>query len=184
MLTLDGVACRRGGRRLFAGLSLALEPGGAALVSGPNGVGKSSLLRLIAGLIPPAAGTIRRAGTVALADERAALDTRLALRDALGFWAALDRGDVGRGLAAMGLEGLAEVPVRLLSAGQSRRAALARVAAGGAAIWLLDEPGNGLDAASLDRLAAAMAAHRARGGIVVAASHQPLGLAGAREIVL
>lgn len=184
MLALDGVACRRGGRRLFAGLSLALGPGGAALVSGANGAGKSSLLRLIAGLIPPAAGTIRRHGAVALADERAALDARLALGDALGFWAALDRGDAGAGLAAMGLEGLAEVPVRLLSAGQARRAALARVAASGAAIWLLDEPGNGLDGASLDRLAAAMAAHRARGGIVVAASHQPLGLAGAREIAL
>ncbi len=186
-LGFEDVACLRGDRLLFEGLSFALAPGGAALVTGPNGVGKSSLLRIAAGLLPAAAGQVRREGGIALANEAAALDPQRPLARALGFWAGLDGGGAGavtRGLAAMGIANLAEVPVRMLSTGQRKRAALARVIAGDAAIWLLDEPGNGLDAASLDRLAAAMAAHRADGGIVLAASHQPLGLADAQPIAL
>lgn len=186
-LEFDRVACLRGHRLLFEGLSFALGPGEAALVTGPNGTGKSSLLRLAAGLLAPAAGAIRREGAIALADERHALDPRLPLGRALAFWAAIDgrRGDaVAAALDTTGLAAIAEVPVRMLSTGQARRAGLARLIAGGAAIWLLDEPGNGLDAASLDRLAGAMAAHRAGGGIILAASHQPLGLADAQAIGL
>lgn len=186
-LAFHRVACLRGQRLLFEGLDFALGPGGAALVIGPNGIGKSSLLRLAAGLLRPAAGHIERSGYIALADERHALDPRLPLRRALAFWAGLDGAGstaVGDALDAVGLGAIDEVPVRMLSTGQSRRAGLARLIAGGADIWLLDEPGNGLDAASLDRLGAIMAAHRARGGIILAASHQPLGLGDAVAVDL
>lgn len=176
-LRLSEVACLRGGRMLFAGVSLSLAPGGGALLTGPNGVGKSSLLRVCAGLLPAFAGTVERSGGVAMTDERLALDGDQPLRAALSFWARLDRAGpdaVSDALAAMALTGLAEVPVRMLSTGQRKRAMLARVMASGAGVWLLDEPGNGLDRASLDLLGRAVAGHLAVGGIVVAASHQPL----------
>lgn len=186
-LAFERVACLRGGRRLFDSLDFALEPGMAGLVTGPNGVGKSSLLRLAAGLLAPAAGQIARAGRIALANDVAALDRSRPLGRALAFWAGLDGADeaaIARGLGAMGIERLADVPVRMLSTGQSKRAALARVIAGGADIWLLDEPGNGLDSTALARLADAMAAHRTAGGIILAATHQPLGLDDALPILL
>jgi heme exporter protein A len=179
LLALEGVACRRGGRLLFEGLSLALEPGGAALITGPNGAGKSSLIRLAAGLLRPAAGQVERA-EAALADEHLALDERQRLRPALAFWVE----DPTPGIDAMGLADLARVPVRILSTGQRKRAALARVIASGAPLWLLDEPANGLDGDGLERLEAAMATHRAAGGAILAASHQPLGLPGAQIVRL
>ena len=178
-LTLANVACVRGGRLLFEGLSLTLAPGAAAMVRGPNGTGKSSLLRLAAGLLRPAAGTVDR-GDAALADEHLALDERQRLGEALAFWAR----DVEAGMAAMGLQALVDVPVRMLSTGQRKRAALARVVASKAPLWLLDEPANGLDADGLERLEAAMAAHRAAGGAILAASHQPLALDGAQIVAL
>jgi heme exporter protein A len=184
-VTLDGVACLRGGRLLFEALDLTLEAGEAAMVTGPNGTGKSSLLRIMAGLLPPTAGHCAVAGRIALHDERHALDPELPLGTALAFWAGLDDAvDPGAGMAAMALQPLAEVPVRMLSTGQRQRASLARVIGSGAPVWLLDEPGNGLDQASLERLSDAMAHHRATGGIVIAASHQPLGLLDAREVPL
>lgn len=186
-LALEDVACVRGGRRLFAGLGLRLGAGGAALVTGPNGAGKSSLLRIVAGLLAPAAGKVERRGGLALANEAAGLDEAWPLGRALGFWAGLDgaaAGDLQAAMGAMGIAGLARVPVRMLSTGQRRRAVLARTIASGAPIWLLDEPANGLDAAALDHLARAMAAHRARGGIVVAASHQPIGLDAPEAVAL
>jgi heme exporter protein A len=179
LLALDGVACVRGGRLLFEGLNLTLEPGEAALARGPNGAGKSSLLRLASGLLRPAAGSVERADA-ALADEHLALDERQRLGAALAFWA---KGSAD-GVAAMGLEALAEMPVRMLSTGQRKRAALARVVASEAPLWLLDEPANGLDADGLARLEAAMAAHRAAGGAIFAASHQPLALDGAQIVQL
>ena len=179
LLALEGVACVRGGRLLFEGLSLRLGPSEAALVRGPNGAGKSSLLRLAAGLLRPAAGTVDRA-KAALADEHLALDERQKLAAALAFWVE----DGRAGMAAMGLEALADVPVRMLSTGQRKRAALARVAASGAPLWLLDEPANGLDADGLARLDAAMAAHRAAGGAILAASHQKVALDGAQIVAL
>ena len=185
-LAFEGVACLRGGRLLFEGLRFALAPGEAALVTGPNGAGKSSLIRIAAGLLAPAAGTVRGEGGRALLGEAAALDPELSLDAALRFWARLDgqAAHVTDALSAVGLDSLAQVPVRLLSTGQRRRAALARVIASGAPVWLLDEPANGLDMASVAMLEAAIAAHRAGGGIVLAATHLPLALPGAREIAL
>lgn len=186
-LAFDRVACLRGDRLLFEGLSFALEAGGAALLTGPNGAGKSSLMRIAAGLLPASAGTVEREGGIAFTGETTALDPRLPLAQALGFWAKLDGAtpaDVVAALDRMAIANLAQVPVRMFSTGQRKRAALARVIAGRAAIWLLDEPGNGLDTASLDRLADAMAAHREAGGIVIVATHQPLALPGAVEIPL
>jgi heme exporter protein A len=176
-LNLSGLACRRGGRLLFAGLDLDLRAGQSALIAGPNGIGKSSLLRMIAGLLPPFAGAITSDGTIALTDEAAALDREQPLAKALGFWAQLD-GASGERIKAvlgdLGIAHLADVPVRMLSTGQRKRAALARTLISGADIWLLDEPANGLDAASAKALGALVDRHRANGGIVLAASHLPL----------
>ena len=184
-LVLEGVACERGGRLLLADLSLSLGPGEGLLVTGANGAGKSSLLRLAGGLLAPAAGRVIREGAVALAAEAAALDEDESLFDALAFWARLDgaAGKVAQALAAMDLARLAEVPVRLLSTGQRRRATIARVIASGAPIWLLDEPASGLDAPSIEALGAAISGHLSAGGIILAASHQPLGRA-MRELAL
>jgi len=184
LLRMEAVACVRGGRLLFEGLDLALAPGEAALVTGPNGVGKSSLIRIAAGLLRAAAGAVERGGEAALADEGLALDSKQPLGRALGFWARLDGSAPQAAMEAMGLAALADVPVRMLSTGQRKRAALARVIASGAPLWLLDEPANGLDADGEARLAAAMAAHRAVGGGILAASHQPLGLEAPRRVAL
>jgi heme exporter protein A len=170
LLRFDGVSGMRGGRMLFEGLSLAVGPGEALLVAGPNGSGKSSLLRIAAGLLAPASGRVERS-TLALAHSAPALDRELQLERALAFW-------IGRSAAAamdtLGLGALARVPVRHLSAGQAKRASLARVAGSGAALWLLDEPINGLDDPGIGLLEALVAGHRSRGGAVVAASHAPL----------
>lgn len=169
LLRFEGVSCRRGGRLLFEGVDLSLQQGEALQVVGPNASGKSSLIRLAAGLLTPERGRVQ-AGRLALADDNLALDGERPLGMALQFWG----GDVEAGLAAFGLPDLALVPVRLLSAGQGKRAALARIVASPAPLWLLDEPTNALDSASLEMLAVAIAAHRAAGGAVLAASHLPL----------
>jgi heme exporter protein A len=169
LLSFEGVALRRGGRLLFENLDLALAPGGALQVAGPNGSGKSSLIRLAAGLLQAERGEVTRS-PIALADDSIALDRELPLRSALRFWG----GEVDRPIDALGLGPLANVPVRLLSSGQLKRATLARVAASGASLWLLDEPLNGLDREGADRLARLVTRHRSTGGAVLAASHAPL----------
>jgi heme exporter protein A len=170
LLRGEGLALVRGGRLLFEGLDLSLAPGEALHIVGPNGSGKSSLIRLIAGLLKPAAGRIERVDA-ALADEGLALDRELPLRRALAFWGSPR---LAHALTAFDLDRLAHVPVRLLSTGQAKRARLARVLASGAPLWLLDEPLNGLDRDGSGQLAAAIAAHRDKGGAVVAASHLPM----------
>lgn len=180
LLRLSNVACIRGDRLLFEELSLTLNRGDALWLRGPNGVGKSSLIRLAAGLLRPAAGTVDRRERVALIDEAAALDAELPLRRALDFWARVDTVDghaVDRAMDVMALNNLADVPVAMLSTGQRKRAAMVRVIASGAPIWLLDEPANGMDDAAQARLVAAIAAHRANGGAVLLASHFALGVA-------
>lgn len=177
------LACRRGDRLLFRGVSFILNPGEALQVSGANGVGKSSLLRLIAGLARPFAGKVERAGTIGLVDERPALDPELPLDRALAFWSRLDRG-TPTGLERLGLADLLDVPVRYLSTGQRKRAAMARLLGQDAAVWLLDEPLNGLDIQAAGLLEELTAAHCAGGGIAVIASHQPFALAGMRPLML
>ena len=188
-LAFAAVACARGGRLLFADVSFALGAGDAAVVTGANGIGKSSLIRIAAGLLVPFEGHVSGEGARALVTEASALDGDQPLATALRFWAGLDAapdpaGRVDRALATLDLVALADIPVRLLSTGQRRRAAIARVAASDAPVWLLDEPANGLDTGSVARLRTLIADHRAGGGIALVATHLPLDLPGAVEIGL
>jgi heme exporter protein A len=185
-LVIDNLACRRGGRLLFEGVSAQVASGGALLLTGPNGAGKSSLLRLLAGLLRAEGGSVSGGGTRAFAGHEVALKPRNTLGTELDYWARLDGGQqrLPDALTAMNLIGLVDVPCRHLSSGQKRRAALARVIAAGADCWLLDEPTAGLDTASSALLVAAMAAHRAAGGLVVAAVHGDIGLADAQMLRL
>jgi heme exporter protein A len=170
LLQFKGVTLRRGGRLLFRALDLELKPGDALQVGGPNGSGKSSLIRLAAGLLHPERGSVERA-PLALADDCLALDRDLPLRRALQFWAT---NDLDGAMDALGLSALANVPVRLLSAGQAKRSTLARVAAAATPLWLLDEPLNGLDAEGERQLSRVIRQHLTTGGAVLAASHQRL----------
>ena len=169
LLRFEGVSLQRGGRLLFADLGLDLGPGEALHVTGPNGSGKSSLIRLAAGLLAAECGKVTRS-PLALADDSPALDRELPLKRALAFWS----GPSSPAMGALGIDHLADVPVRLLSSGQLKRAMLARVAASRAPLWLLDEPLNALDADGASRLAALVTDHRDNGGAVLAASHVPL----------
>jgi heme exporter protein A len=196
MLEAQDLACRRGERAIFAGLSFRLAPGEALLLLGANGSGKSSLLRLLAGLLAPAEGQLLWDGTDALADRAAhatrlrylahqeALKPSLTATENLDFFARLWGGTPAAALARLDLSPLADLPVRLLSAGQRRRLALARLALAPVPLWLLDEPTLGLDASAVGRLGGLLASHRAAGGMVLAATHLPLPLPGARELQL
>ena len=171
---------------LFAGLTLTLSPGSAGLVGGPNGIGKSSLLRLCAGLLRPYAGAVDVAGGVALLAEDHALDPERPLSRALGFWAGSDgrHRTLTAAIERVGLAGLEPVPVRLLSTGQRKRAGLARMIASGAGVWLLDEPANGLDAQGLAMLEALIAEHSAGGGVALVASHSSIALPDVQTVRL
>ena len=143
-LAAHDLACRKGDRLLFAGLSFSLGAGEALQLTGANGIGKSSLMRILAGLAPAYSGSVERQGAVGLVDERPALDPHRPLGEALQFWQRLD-GPADAELARLGIAPLLDVPVRYLSTGQKKRAALARLLAQRAPLWLLDEPLNGLD---------------------------------------
>ena len=182
-LSATGLACQRGDRLLFRGLSLALHAGEACHVTGANGIGKSSLIRIVAGLLPPSAGTRDVAGSIGLIDERAALDPQLPLGRALAFWQRLD-GSAGTAAERLGLAYLLDVPVRYLSTGQKKRAAFARLIAQDADIWLLDEPLNGLDSDAVKLVLSLTREHCEDGGICLIASHQPFTLPGMRLVDL
>jgi heme exporter protein A len=181
---------------VFRDLNFAVAAGGALLLSGPNGSGKSTLLRLLAGLGRLAAGQVSWAGEDALADLTAhaarvtyvghldAVKPGLTAEENLRFAARVGGGQTAAALAAFGLSALAELPARMLSAGQKRRLALARLALSAAPLWLLDEPTLGLDVASVERFGSVLAAHRGRGGMIVAATHLPLPLPDAAELRL
>lgn len=196
LLEARELACWRGERLVFAGLSFTLAPGEALLLTGPNGAGKSSLLRVLAGLLPAAEGRLLWAGEDALADRvghgtrlcyvghQDAVKPALTAAENLAFFARRAGGEVARALAALDLSPLADLPARVLSSGQRRRLALARLALAPRPLWLLDEPSVGLDAASVARLGPLFAAHLARGGMIVAATHLALPLDAARELRL
>jgi len=183
-LAATDLACRRGERLLFRGLSLELGPGAALQVAGPNGTGKSSLIRILAGLLRPYAGAVERVGAVGLLDERPALDGYQPLGRALGFWGRIDGGQGPAALERLGLEPLLDLPVRYLSTGQRKRAALARLIGQQAPIWLLDEPLNGLDWQAVLWCEELVAEHCAAGGLAVIASHQPFALPDLRTLTL
>ena len=186
-LSLDNVAVMRGNRILLRGLSVAARAGDVIWIRGANGCGKSSLLRLVAGLLTVVSGTIHSEGRMALADENMALDANVTLVAALRFWAELDgaSADVRHAaLTDMDLQNLVHIPVRFLSTGQRKRASIARVLASNADIWLMDEPYNGLDSASCARLDQAIIARVASGGIVLVAAHQPPSINVAISLIL
>ena len=184
-LAAKDIACRRGDRLLFRGLSLECVSGDALHVTGANGIGKSSLLRTLAGLLRPYAGEVVREGGMGLVDERLALDANLPLGDALAFWERLDGcSEPGRALELLQLGALMDVPVRYLSTGQKKRAALARLLNRNCPIWLLDEPLNGLDNEAQAAFETLIAQHCAGGGIAVVASHQPIALPSPQVVAL
>ncbi len=182
-LAARDIACRRGDRLLLRGLSFSLGAGEALQLAGANGIGKSSLMRILAGLLVPFAGTVEREGTIGLLDERPALDPHLPLGEALGFWQRLD-GPHDNRAADLGLAGLEDVPVRYLSTGQKKRAALARLIGQQAPLWLLDEPLNGLDTRGVGLVEGLVAEHCAEGGIAVIASHQAIAVPGLARMEL
>jgi heme exporter protein A len=194
VLVAEGLAAFRGERLVFAGLSFALPAGGALLLVGPNGSGKSTLLRVLAGLCRAEAGRLLWAGEDTLSDRTAhaervaylghqdAVKPGLTAAENLAFWG--NPAEIAAALEAVDLARLADLPTRMLSAGQKRRLALARLPLARAPLWLLDEPTLGLDTASVARFGSLLAAHRAEGGIVIAATHLPLPLANTRELSL
>ena len=182
-----GLGCVRGFRNVFSDLNLQLSSGDALALTGPNGAGKSSLLRLLAGLLRPSAGRVALEGDT---DERTiaerahylghldAFKTALTVGENIEFWIHYLGGehDAAPALAAVGLESLEHLPAAYLSAGQRRRLSLARLIAISRPLWLLDEPASALDSGGQEMLAGLMRTHLASGGMIVAATHGPLGI--------
>ena len=195
-LLASNLACTRGGREVFAGLGFAVGGGQALIVSGPNGAGKSSLLRLVAGLVHMTEGQLSlEAGDSELTvGEQShylghldALKPALTVRENLAFWTQFLGGRLSAlepALAAVGLGAIAHLPAAYLSAGQRRRLSIARLIAVKRPLWLLDEPTSALDATAQAALAALMAGHLAEGGLILAATHGPIGLEHASELRL
>jgi len=195
-LKATDLACIRGGRQVFSGISFAIQAGEALVITGPNGAGKSTLLRLLAGLLRPLAGTLAFEGgdpELTLPEQahylghQDALKPALSVTENLDFWARFLGGrsmDLTTPLANVGLAGIAGLPAAYLSAGQRRRLSIARLIAVKRPIWLLDEPTAALDVAAQAMLADLMRAHLAGGGLIVAAVHGAIGLEQAAELRL
>ncbi|WP_213735977.1 heme ABC exporter ATP-binding protein CcmA [Bradyrhizobium sp. dw_411] len=187
------IRCVRGGREVFAALDFEASSGEALAITGPNGAGKTSLLRLIAGLLTVAAGSISLEGgeaELSLPEQthylghRDALKPALSVSENLTFWRDFlggETSDPAASLAAVGLDHAARLPAAYLSAGQRRRLSVARLLAVRRPVWLLDEPTNALDTSGQSLFAGLMQDHLAHGGLIVAATHAPLGLP-AREL--
>jgi heme exporter protein A len=195
-LEASDVACFRGGRQVFSGVSFTVSVGEALLITGPNGAGKSTLLRLIAGLLRPSSGTLVLDGAdpeLTLAEQahylghQDALKPALSVLENLDFWVRFLGGratDLATALADVGLGGIAALPAGYLSAGQRRRLSIARLIAVKRPLWLLDEPTTALDVTAQAMLAELMRAHLQSGGLIVAAVHGPIGLENAAELRL
>jgi heme exporter protein A len=196
VLRAESLTAIRGERLVFQDVSFELRDGGALILSGRNGSGKSTLLRLLAGLVRPEAGRLlwndmdaladrtEHGSRVALLGHQDALKPGLTAAENLAFAARLSGQPVTAALAGLDLEELADLPARMLSAGQKRRLALARVSLSGAPLWLLDEPTLGLDDPAVDLLGALLARHRDGGGMIVAATHLALPLREAATLRL
>nr|WP_298926051.1 heme ABC exporter ATP-binding protein CcmA [uncultured Erythrobacter sp.] len=184
-LIANALACRRGDRLLFRGLSFEIGAGEALHITGANGTGKTTLIRALAGLTTPYAGEVTCEGALGLLDERTGLDLDQPLGKALAFWHRIDGcRDPSGALKVLGLEPLLDVPVRYLSTGQRKRAGLAALLNRGVPIWLLDEPLSGLDAAAIEQVTALIALHIAGGGTALIASHQTLAIDGLRTLAI
>jgi heme exporter protein A len=195
-LAASELACTRGGRQVFSGVGFGIAAGEALLVTGPNGAGKSSLLRLIAGLVRPAGGRIALEGgdpELTIGEQahylghQDAVKSPLSVLENLAFWTHFLKGmeaQIEEALAAVGLLSISHLPAGYLSAGQRRRLSLARLITVPRPIWLLDEPTSALDAAAQVVLAAVMTQHLAGGGLILAATHSPIGLGNASELRL
>lgn len=194
-LSAEALRCQRGGRAVFDGLRFELAAGHALVVTGRNGAGKSSLLRMIAGLLRIAAGRLSLTGgdpergigeQAHYLGHNDALKPSLTVSENLSFWSAYLGGseNTAGALAAVGIEALADLPAAYLSAGQKRRLSIARLVSIPRPLWLLDEPTSALDTAAQAMLLDLMRKHLSQGGMIVAATHTPLGLDGAQELSL
>ncbi len=198
-LVAEGLSAKRGEDLIFQDISFEIARGEALVVKGPNGSGKSTLLRVVAGLLPAEAGSakllaaahpVERVGEAAhYLGHRNAMKRELTVAENLGFWKSFF-GDfaggagvsVAEAVEAVGLGGIAHLPFGYLSAGQQRRMAMAKLLVSWRPVWILDEPTAALDAAAETMFAGLVTAHLARGGIALAATHQPLGLEGVKEL--
>jgi len=194
-ITAHDLGAERGGERIFSGLSFSLEDGGCLLVTGPNGSGKSTLLQAICGLLAVAEGTITieplseswptAASACHYLGHQNGLKPALSVEENLRFWRDFSGEpclEVDEALEEVALSGLGHLPFQVLSTGQRRRAAIARLLVSWRPVWVLDESTAGLDARSEKRFTALMEAHRAEGGMIIAATHWPLGLSDVQEL--